>query len=108
MFGKTFILETIVCPVYVNLSILQRMDLCIKSGGRVIWDYQGLQREIPKEIVENAIQLAEDYASLTPAPNLDSTPKFALPLSWGQTIALPDKVSDKGGESTTSDGSSPK
>jgi len=86
--AKDFVLETTVCPVKVKMQTLYRMQLALKSGGRVIWNYQGLRREIPAAVIENLVQLAEDYDSRSPAPNLDSTPKHALQLMWEQTVEV--------------------
>lgn len=95
---KIFELVTTVCPVPIKLPTLYRMQLVIKNGGRVIWNYQGLRREIPTGIIENLVQLAEDYDSRSPAPNLDSTPKYALQLMWEQTIPLSDERKHLGRE----------
>jgi len=94
--SKDFVLVTTVCPVTLRLASLCRMRLTCERGGRVIWDYLGLRREIPREVVENAAQLAEDYDSRTPAPTLDSAPKHAS-LMWEQTVPLQEKTGQLGG-----------
>lgn len=106
--GKDFILDTTVCPVRVSLGTLYRMALAVKSGGRVVWNYQGLRREIPAAVIENAVQLAEDYDSRSAVPNLDSAPRYALHLTWEQTVPLSREtrqLGDKGPEAAAGDGS---
>jgi hypothetical protein len=92
--GKDFVLCTTLTPVHIVTSTLYRMDLALKRGGRVLWDYQGLKHEIPAEVIHNLIQLAEDYDVRNPAPTLDSIPKNALTLMWEQTKPLTDQAGE--------------
>lgn len=101
---RDFELETAVCPVRVTVSTLTRMKVALDGGGRVIWNYLGLRREIPKEIVENVLDLAHDFNARTPHPTLDRVPKSALMFQWDQTRELPEESLEQGSDTAADKG----
>lgn len=59
-----------------------------EQGKRFIWNCKGMRKEVPREAVENVIDLVNDYESRT--RNFDRIPKSAGHLFWELTIDLPD------------------
>lgn len=79
-----------------NLTTSIRM--AFDKGRRFIWNHQGLRREVPREAVENVIELMDDYDSRT--RSFDRIPKLAACLFWELTTDLPDDApvsADSGG-----------
>lgn len=68
---------------------VERLEQIVKAGGRIVWDWGGLRREVPAEVVLNLGDYLRDLDRRTPHPTLDSMGPLAGSIAWTATRELP-------------------
>ena len=77
----------IFCDRIVASVLRYKLERAFNLGRRVIWCYKGLRREVPREALENAIDLLHDWEQN--ATKRDNPPAHVGVILWEQTVPLP-------------------
>lgn len=76
--------------VYCNkpkLSVLRHhLEKAFNTGRRVIWNFEGLRREVPSVVLANALDSLHDWEML--ATKRDSPPPHVGIVLWEQTVEI--------------------
>ena len=96
-FGNYTILSS-KTPVNPPRHVIERMLDTVEGGGSVLWDFNGLVRAVPAAVVRNLAQLAKDLDSRPQRTAIDTASKWALALTWEQTVPLGQDRDELGSE----------